>query len=595
MSIFLSNTAYCSQITLAWNQSTDPSVTGYKLYYGVQSRNYSSVIDTGLNRRCTITGLSDSQVYYIATTAYTASSESGFSAELVCCFITAATPSNGQITPGGTVAVAGGSSETFSVNPDAGYQVSNVLIDGVSIGTVSQFTFSNVSTCHSINANFTALTTSHTITASSTGGGSISPVGGVSVPPGTDQTFTITPATNYQISNVQVDNTSVGQVSSYTFAGVTSDHTIAATFEPIPAFTISATVQGGGSISPSGTVSIPSGKNKTFAITPAPHFQVEEVVVDGQSIGSPSVYTFANVTSEHTIEAVFSCISAPVADAGPDQIVRTGSAVTLDGSNSTDASAPLSSYRWTQVLGPHVVLSNPSIPICTFTAPEVTHGKLLAFRLFVTNKSGVRRKDFCLVNVCATDQPPLAVAGPDQTVQHAATVTLNGSGSSDPDSAITSYGWVQIKGPAITIYHNHTNHALFTAPKPGLCGASLIFQLVAANHFGLTTRDQCIINVPGEYPPPVASAAPDLPSAPPASSVTLNGSGSHDPGGSTLTYRWKQVRGVPVTLSNPAATTTAFTVPSPSGAESGVLLFRLTVTNATGLSASDECEVDIGP
>ena len=56
----------------------------------------------------------------------------------------------------------------------------------------------------------------------------------------TAQTFTITPYTGYEISDVVVDSVSVGVVSSYTFVNVTANHTIHATFEKI---TVSNTVR----------------------------------------------------------------------------------------------------------------------------------------------------------------------------------------------------------------------------------------------------------------------------------------------------------------------------------------------------------------
>ena len=72
--------------------------------------------------------------------------------------------------------------------------------------------------------------TTHTITATAGTGGSISPSGAVTVNEGNSQTFTITPASGYAISDVKVDGVSVGAVSSYTFSNVTKDHTISASF-----------------------------------------------------------------------------------------------------------------------------------------------------------------------------------------------------------------------------------------------------------------------------------------------------------------------------------------------------------------------------
>ena len=73
----------------------------------------------------------------------------------------------------------------------------------------------------------------HTITASANAGGTITPSGAVVVEEGTNKTFTISANGGYTISKVEVDGTSVGAVSSYTFENVTDDHTIEAFFTSV--------------------------------------------------------------------------------------------------------------------------------------------------------------------------------------------------------------------------------------------------------------------------------------------------------------------------------------------------------------------------
>lgn len=72
--------------------------------------------------------------------------------------------------------------------------------------------------------------TQHTINASAGTGGTITPVGSISVNTGSNQTYTITPSTGYSISQVTVDGVNQGAVSSYTFTNVITGHMIAATF-----------------------------------------------------------------------------------------------------------------------------------------------------------------------------------------------------------------------------------------------------------------------------------------------------------------------------------------------------------------------------
>ncbi|MBW2046205.1 MAG: hypothetical protein JRI96_15205 [Deltaproteobacteria bacterium] len=96
----------------------------------------------------------------------------------------------------------------------------------------------------------------YTITATAGEGGTITPSGTVTVNSGDDQSFTITADAGYQ---------SVGAVSSYTFSNVTRDHTIQASFA-VNAYTITATAGAGGSITPSGSVTVEEGNALTFTI-----------------------------------------------------------------------------------------------------------------------------------------------------------------------------------------------------------------------------------------------------------------------------------------------------------------------------------------
>ena len=75
------------------------------------------------------------------------------------CTIRASAGANGSITPGGNVSVRTGSDQTFLITPDEGYAISDVRIDGRSIGAVMRYTFENVRSAHTIEASFTAAST----------------------------------------------------------------------------------------------------------------------------------------------------------------------------------------------------------------------------------------------------------------------------------------------------------------------------------------------------------------------------------------------------------------------------------------------------
>lgn len=79
--------------------------------------------------------------------------------------ITASAGAGGTITPTGSVNVNSGSSQTFTIAPDADYHIADVLVDGISVGAVSSYTFNNVIADHSISANFAINTYTLTITS----------------------------------------------------------------------------------------------------------------------------------------------------------------------------------------------------------------------------------------------------------------------------------------------------------------------------------------------------------------------------------------------------------------------------------------------
>ena len=72
------------------------------------------------------------------------------------------------------------------------------------------------------------------LTASAATGGTVTPSGTFFVAQGANQTFTVSPSAGYTIAGLQVDGTSVGAVTSYTFSNVTASHTVSATFAANP-------------------------------------------------------------------------------------------------------------------------------------------------------------------------------------------------------------------------------------------------------------------------------------------------------------------------------------------------------------------------
>jgi len=482
--------------------------------------------------------------------------------------ITASAGSNGAVSPSGSVSATNGSSRTFTVTPDAGYHIANVLVDGSSVGAVSSYTFNSITANHSIIAIFAI--NSYTITASAGSNGAVSPSGSVSATNGSSRTFTVTPDAGYHIANVLVDGSSVGAVSSYTFTNITANHTISASFA-INSYTIAASAGSNGVISPSGSISVANGENRTFSVTPNAGYHIINVLVDGSSVGAVSAYTFTNITANHTISASFAINSYTItASAGSNGAVSpSGSVSATNGSSRTFTVTPNADYHIANVL-----VDGSSVgTVSSYTFTDIT------------------RNHTIFIDFQADNQPPVANAGPDQLVDEKSIVTLSGLNSSDPDDGIAKFSWIQTQGTPVVLSNPTEEETTFTAPDVSPAGETLVFQLTVEDYSGAQTSDTCIINVSWVNIPPTADAGPDQ-AANEGGTVVLNGSYSFDGDDGIASYQWAQIYGTPVTLSDPTSDQPTFQAPD-TGVDGESLRFHLTVIDNGGLQAQDVCIVNV--
>ncbi|GHV67908.1 hypothetical protein FACS1894199_14280 [Bacteroidia bacterium] len=225
--------------------------------------------------------------------------------------ITPTAGSNGNISPSSEQTVTHGGSKTFTFTPSSGYKIKQVLVDGVNDSTAvstGTYSFSNVTTNHSISVSFKKV---YTITASMTGNGSIFPNDNIIVEKDSSQSFVFSPNDGYEIYQLLVDrinNDTAIVTGTYTFSSVTANHTIAVSFKPIPQYIVKASAGNNGSISPNGDTSIYRNSNLTYTFIPNDGYEIENVFVDGVNNAaaiSNGIYTFSNVTEDHTISVSF--------------------------------------------------------------------------------------------------------------------------------------------------------------------------------------------------------------------------------------------------------------------------------------------------
>ena len=188
-----------------------------------------------------------------------------------------------------------------------------------------------------------------TIVASAGEHGTISPAGNVAVLLGDNAEFTITPESGYRIASVVVDAETANEVNVtanlvagdgvffYTFENVTADHTINATFEEIPTYTITVVAGENGSVLyndalVSEPIVVAEGATPEFEISPATGYQIEALSIDENALALTPVqlggytYTFEPVRAAHTITVSFELI--PV-------VVTTHTIVATAGENGT--------------------------------------------------------------------------------------------------------------------------------------------------------------------------------------------------------------------------------------------------------------------
>jgi len=241
--------ARAAEITLAWDPNVEPDLSGYKVYSGTASRNYSGTVDVGNWTSCVMGGLEPGRTYYFAAKAYNAAgSESDYSAEVVysvpaACSFSLSPGSQSYGPEGGTGSVSLSTASTCSWTAVSGASWLTVTAgaSGTGPGSVSFAVAANTASASRtatlsiggqvFTVSQSGCTGAFTISASAGPGGTISPAGTSTVTGGGSKTYTITPKIGYVISSVQVDGAGVGAVSAYTFSAVSANHTIKALFK----------------------------------------------------------------------------------------------------------------------------------------------------------------------------------------------------------------------------------------------------------------------------------------------------------------------------------------------------------------------------
>jgi hypothetical protein len=269
----------------------------------------------------------------------------------------------------------------------------------------------------------------------------------------------------------------------------------------------------------------------------------------------------------------------PVASAGSDKTIY-GSSTTVTCS-ATDADGTITSYRWKQLEGATVTMTNASTK--TLSIASMTTGKYM-FRVTVTDNNGNTDSDYIRLTVDLTNKVPVVNAGADVDLAQPSptqNVTITGS-ASDADGTIASYAWKVVSGP---VTPSLANTQTPTVTVSGLTTSGVYeLSLTAKDDKGATATDKVSIIVNAA---PVANAGADKSIELPTSTITLSGSGT-DADGTVTSYLWSLSKGPAVPLLTNAGTKTVsisgLTVP-------GQYVFKLRVEDNDGVSDYDHVSI----
>jgi hypothetical protein len=290
---------------------------------------------------------------------------------------------------------------------------------------------------------------------------------------------------------------------------------------------------------------------------------------------------------------------APIARAGNDQSVTINTPVTLDGSASSDPNRDVLTHAWTWVSQP--VGSAVTFDSATSAKPKFTpvlDGAYVA-SLVVRDGSLNSEQDFVTVTVSKVNAPPVASAGPDQNVITGATVTLNGTGSTDANGDALTYRWTLSRpsGSAATLLLTVPERPTFVADVSGDYVASLIVNDLKADSLALSTVrvTAAVANLAPTASAVAARSTVSLAALAADKLVTLDGTGSADANFDRLTYTW--------TLTTvPTGNTATLTVDPASAAKStftpnvvGVYVATLLVSDSKVNSAPATVAITVTP
>jgi hypothetical protein len=219
--------------------------------------------------------------------------------------ISTATDSQGQILPNGIIQVAKNSQQQFEFIPNKGYDIDNVLVDGLPVDIYQHsLTLYNVQKNMDIEVFFKKVY--FTIESTSGQHGKITPEGAVSVEKNEQKVFSIVPDDGFEISQLIIDGITVNQSDTYTFTDITKNYAIAANFRPIQ-YIVHIESGPNGFVEPQGDIVLNQGEKIILIAEPVSNYAVDTVLMDNQPITLTAgyYYTLSDIHANHDFSVTF--------------------------------------------------------------------------------------------------------------------------------------------------------------------------------------------------------------------------------------------------------------------------------------------------
>jgi hypothetical protein len=272
----------------------------------------------------------------------------------------------------------------------------------------------------------------------------------------------------------------------------------------------------------------------------------------------------------------------PVADAGPDQLgIIAGTLVTLDGSGSYDPDGDSLGYHWSQISGPGVVLSDTNIFNPTF-APYTY--ETYYFQLYVDDAIEYSQPDTVMITV--VNQAPVLDSIGSQVVNEGEALEFRVS-AIDPDGDSIILDAFNV--PSNVTFVDSGNGAGSFKFTPDYTQADTYYvTFIAKDTTDLADSEEVKILVNNVNRAPIADAGSDQLNIDVGTLVTLDGSGSYDPDGDSISYEWIQISGPFVSFLDSTVVNPTFTP-----VFTGDYLFQLIASDGLLFSQPDTVLINV--